>query len=146
MAYDPGHDAAVRYPDWRILRRPLHGTCYGFTVHRKKLIVIDRECTRGEWNSTVAHELVHLDRGDRCTLSSRVINERRELATWTEAARRLVDPDDVLRVWHFGMHPVELADALNIDVATLRWWRQSLSSEDVDRLNGRLRERNEGAA
>lgn len=146
MAYNPGRDAAQRYPQWRIVRRPLHGTCYGFTVHRRQLIVIDTECSRAEWNSTVAHELVHLDRGDRCTLSSPVIDERRERAVWTETARRLVDPEDVLRHWHFGMHPAELAAALDVDLDTLRWWRTGLSVEDEDYLNGRVAARDEEVA
>jgi hypothetical protein len=143
--YDPGRDAAERYPDWRIIRRPLHGA-YGFTCHRRKLIVVDSEGTRAEWDCTVAHELVHLDRGDRCTLGDSVVNVRLEQAVARIAARRLLPAWRLAGAQLYGRHPAEIADELGVDIDTLRVRCNGLDDRDLAVINERQQLRDWGAA
>lgn len=138
-AYDPGREAAERYPEWRIVRKPLRGA-YGMTVPRLKLIVVDADVTRAGWDCTVAHELEHLDNGERCTLANDVINVRRERAVCLRVARRLVPLDALADIDLFGRHPHDVAEELGVDVDTLRWRIVALKSNPCERVyvNSRL--------
>lgn len=144
MLYDPGRDLAQRYPDWRVIRRPLHGA-YGFLVYRRRLIVVDACGPRAEWDCTIAHEIVHLDRGDRCTLGDDVVNVRLELAVARCAARKMLPAWRFAGVDLYGRHPQEIADELGVDLDTLRVRSNDLDDYDLTIINGRLRAQ-DGAA
>ncbi|MCU1592466.1 MAG: hypothetical protein JWP11_3722 [Frankiales bacterium] len=143
--YNPGADLAARYPEWRVIRRPLHGA-YGFLVYRRRLIVIDSSAPRAEWDCTIAHEIVHLDRGDRCTLGDAVVNERLELAVARCAARRLLPSFRFADLALYGRHPQEIADELGVDLDTLRVRGDDLDDYDMAVINHRLSCEDWGAA
>lgn len=141
--YDPGRDLALRYPEWRVIRRPLHGA-YGVMIYSRRLIIVDSLAPQVEWDCTVAHEIVHLDRGDRCTLGNPIVDERREAAVRRETARRMIDPDRLRALDLFGRRPAEVAEELGVDLDTARAWVPT--PYDVLIINGRLRAQDWGAA
>jgi hypothetical protein len=137
--YNPGRDAAERYPEWRIIRRPLCGA-YGFTVHRRKLIVVDSNGDQASWDCTVAHEIVHLDRADRCTLGNAVVDERRELTVARITARRMLDVERVARCELHGRLPREVAAELGVDLDTLKAFVNDLTEPEWVVINSRMAE------
>lgn len=117
--YDPGADAAERYPDVRIKRVRLEVAKAAF-IPARRLILIDRRLGRPGWDACVAHELVHLDRGDRCSHEDDVLHLKQEREVEVEAARRLIPFERLLAALNFGRDEHELAHELDVDLDLLR--------------------------
>lgn len=117
--YDPGADAAARYPDVRIKRVRLEVARAAF-IPARQLILIDRRLGRAGWEACVAHELVHLDRGDQCSHDDDVLHLKQEREVEVEAARRLIPFDRLLAALTFGRDEQQLAQELDVDLELLR--------------------------
>lgn len=96
-----------RYHPWRALRGLPHITLrWSAAVARGRVdghtITLHPLLTQAERRSTLAHELVHLERGP----APPHLTAREELLVEEIAARRLVDLDDLADaiVWHDGLH------------------------------------------
>lgn len=82
-------------------------------------IVMDDRQPQAERRCTLAHELVHAERGDE-PCASRVLELRQERAVDREAARRLIDLRALADALAWTHDVAEAADELWVDVATLR--------------------------
>lgn len=115
--YDPGADAAERYPDWVIRHRAI-GVPEVMDV-RRKVILLDRGGGRGERRASLAHAVAHLD------LEHVVVGgwfgERQERDAERLAALRCVTIRalaDAIR-WH-GQSWSHVAEAVEVDERMLR--------------------------
>ena len=146
MTYDPGRDAAERYPDWTIRRICLGGHAFGVSIPSRKLIYIDVGLDRAGWDSTLAHELYHLDRGDRGTCRSEECIQRAEQRCEKEAARRMVPFRRLRRaflIWGNDGH--QLADELGVDLPLLHARFEGLHPSERHALRLAVEERGEVA-
>ena len=123
-----------RYHPWRALRALPHITLRwavgeergSFDGHRT--ITLHPLLTQAERRSTLAHELVHFERGP--TLPH--LTAREEALVEEIASRRLVDLDDLADaiVWHDGHAHDDMADDLWVDRAMLLARIRSLDPEE----------------
>lgn len=111
-----------RYHPWRILRALPHITVrWSAAVARGRVdghtITLHPLLTQAERRSTLAHELVHLERGQ----PPPHLAAREELLVEEIAARRLVSLVDLADaiVWHDGKAHDDMADDLWVDRAIL---------------------------
>lgn len=116
--YDPGADAAERYPDITIRRADLP-FAHAAYFPRRGLILINRVLSRRGWRCALAHELVHLDHGHPEPASD-LLERRQEAATDREAARRLISLDDLADALRWALGPDEVADVLDVEAAVVR--------------------------
>lgn len=135
MAWNPWRHVGERYPDVDVETRvELPGRVWGLTVGRT--ILLCRRLDQAARRSTLAHELIHLERGP--VPADPRGRAREERAVSAEAARRLIPLDalaDALR-WTRDEH--QLAEALWVDRPTLRARMASLDSLEVADLEHRL--------
>lgn len=115
--YDPWRDLAENWPELEVVVEPMRGDLLG--VLRYPVIALRAGTSAAQRRCTLAHELVHLERGVRdCGLWS----AREELHVHREVARRLIRPDDlILAVRALGGgrgDTAALARALDVDVQT----------------------------
>lgn len=88
LTYDPGHDAAVRLPDWVIRHHDLRGIPEVLCPIRK-VILVERSDTRAGRRCSLAHAIAHIDLEHRSV--NGLISGRQELAADRVAARRLIN-------------------------------------------------------
>jgi Zn-dependent peptidase ImmA (M78 family) len=116
--YDPWLDLAENWPEIEVHVQPLGGQLLG--VLRYPVIVLRAGTSAAQRRCTLAHELVHLERGVRdCGPWA----AREELHVHREAARRLIGPDDLFRAVRElggGTDLATLARALDVDAETAR--------------------------
>lgn len=137
MLYDPGRDMAERYPDWTIATAPLPGA-HAAVWPRRRLMVIASGQSRTEWRACVAHEIVHLDRGDTAACSTRWHERRLERQVDREAARRLIPIDAFIDALRWTNDDAELAEILAVDLDTLHVRSSTLSPAEVTRVEREL--------
>ncbi len=131
--YDPGRDAAERYPDWVIRHRPLHGVPEVLSW-RHKTILIDSDQSWAAKRCSLAHALAHLDLDHRATLGGRF--ERREEQQADElAATRMIPFDALIEAAVWTRDVDELAEELNVDRTLLTVRIERLSREQRFRLD-----------
>ena len=146
MTYDPGRDAAERYPDWVISRICLGGYGFGVTVPSRKRIYIDVGLDRAGWDSTLAHEIYHLDRGDREHCRSAECRDRSEQRCEKAAARRMIPFGKLRRAVLTYQHDAHhVAAELGVDVPLLQARIQSLHPAERHALHRALQEQGEVA-
>lgn len=88
--YDPGRDAAQRYPDWVIRHRPLRGIPELMCLERK-VVLIDNGQTWAAKRSGLAHAIAHLDLGH--VVLGGHLGGRQEIDAEKLAAHRLIHTD-----------------------------------------------------
>ena len=121
MTYNPWLDANQRYPHVHIEWHPIL-PAHAFWSPADRVIVVDESITRAERRCALAHEIAHMDMGDRptdlCFFAS-----RQETAADKLAARRLVDPHDLAAALRWTQDPREIAAelAVTLNVLALRW-------------------------
>ena len=126
--YDPWA-ALDDLPDVTVRWRHQH-PC-GLYHHFDRTISLRIGLTDAQERCTLAHELVHAERGD-CGLSEVALNARQELIVEREAARRLISLPALTEAVRWSCHPGELAELLHVDLGTLRARLRSLT--DAERL------------
>src|SRR5581483_10769071 len=83
--YDPWREAADRWPELQIRLEPMSGRLLGWLSY--PIVALRRDSSAAQQRCTLAHELVHLERG---TLDCGPWAAREERLVHAEAARRLV--------------------------------------------------------
>jgi hypothetical protein len=134
--YDPWADVALRWPEVRVLVRPLAGRLLGELSY--PVIVLRADSSAAQRRCTLAHELVHLERG---TADCGPWSSREEDAVHAEAARRLISLRQLRHALreHGDDHFGTLAAALDVDADTLRSRLRLLTSRERAELMAQLR-------
>jgi Zn-dependent peptidase ImmA (M78 family) len=126
-AYDPWQDLRANWPEVRVALAPLGGRLLGEL--RYPLITLRAGTSAAQRRCTLAHELVHLERGVReCGPWA----QREERLIEREVARRLIPlPALVTALRNVGTEDrAALAAALDVDTQTLRTRLDQLSAEE----------------
>lgn len=118
LRYDPGHDAALRYPDWVIRHRPLGGVIPEVMCPTRRVILIEAAHTWPEKRCSLAHAVAHLDLGHP-EISRGYFEAREEAEANQMAARRLIRIDDLAAVLAWTRYRTEIAAELDVDLPTL---------------------------
>lgn len=118
--YDPEADLAERHPHIDVRRWPLGGGARSAYVPSRNLILVDSGLSAEARASSLTHESVHIDRGDRCSMGSAVLDARRELAVDREAAERQIPWDRLVVVLQVDQDEHMHAQELGVDLETLR--------------------------
>lgn len=118
MTYDPGADAAERYPDWVIRRRPLGWGLTEVLCKRSRVILLEAGTTTAQRRCCLAHAIAHLDLGHHAGSRDRY-DRRQEAEADQLAARRLLPLESLVWALQWTHNPREAADELVVDLATL---------------------------
>lgn len=122
--YDPGADAAQRYPDWVIRHRPLGGIPEVLSA-RRKVILINRDATPAERRCSLAHAVAHLDLMHDQTPGGIFVAYQERDANLL-AAGRLVPVEAFVELLSWTQSMSEIAAELCVDLATLGYFRKML--------------------
>ncbi len=134
--YDPWADVASNWPGVEVVIEPMRGTLLGEL--RYPVIALRAGTSAAQRRCTLAHELVHLERG---VTDCGPWAAREELAVHDEAARRLIRLDDLaaaVRAAGPGSAAAVLAQALEVDTQTLTLRVERLTPRERAMLRSRL--------
>ena len=136
MAYDPWGEVPAGWSvDFAVM--PARGMCRW----NRRTILLDIKLSRIEERCTLAHELVHAERGP----FPRWATVREEVAVNAEAARRLIPLDALGEALAWSLHPAVAAEELDVDLPTLEALLRNLAAAEVEALRRRLAHHFEGA-
>lgn len=136
MAYDPWGEVPAGWSvDFVVM--PARGMCRW----NRRTILLDIKLSRIEERCTLAHELVHAERGP----FPRWATAREEAAVNAEAARRLIPLDALGEALAWSLHPAVAADELDVDPPTLEALLRDLAEAELEALHRRLAHHFEGA-
>lgn len=117
MTYNPWQDAAQRYPhvhiEWADVA-PAHAVW----APTEDVVLIGRHLTKAERRFALAHELAHMDVGDRAA-DACWFATRQETAADKLATRRLITIGDLCRVVRTYQDTREAAAELDVPLAAL---------------------------
>ena len=112
---------------WTLRRRPLPGTQLGETHWPSMTITVDPRIPAAAQRCTLAHEIVHVERGQ--VPAEPVLAAREELAVERETARRLIGIRPLGEAMAESDHLGHVAELLDVDPDTLacrlRWLHPS---------------------
>lgn len=103
---------------WTLAWADLPDGLDGLVRYADRMIILRRGMTQAERRSTLAHELIHAERGPVLDVPALVARE--ETAVEAEAARRLITVTELAEALAWTSHPGEAADELWVDQAMLR--------------------------
>lgn len=132
--HDPVAHIETEHPEYTVERWPLRGAL-SCVIFSSNAVLISDELDDAGYRSSVCHEGIHLDRGDRCSLANTTLDARREQAVEREAARRLLSFDQlaaVIRTGATGVPDAELAARAGVDVHLFRLRVEMLTDEEWD--------------
>lgn len=95
---------------WTLRQADLPRGVHGFTDFIAGTVTIDRRLLQVERRCTVAHEIVHIERGP--VPADPVLAAREESAVEAETARRLIELHELGGALAWANHPAEAADVL----------------------------------
>ena len=121
---------------WTIKRIPLPDGIWGYTDWPNRVISIDARLPAAAQRSTLAHELVHAERGP--TPVEPVLAAREELAVEKAAARSLINVHDLSEALAESDDPLHVAEVLNVDSKLLAARMGHLNPEEIAYLHSRL--------
>ena len=119
-AYDPWHDVATNWPQVRVVVEAMSGDLLGEVRDGGTLIALRADTSAAQLRCTLAHEIVHLERG---LTDCGPWLDREERQVHAEAARRLVPAAalaDAIRSLGSSDDQAALASLLDVDGETLR--------------------------
>lgn len=133
---------SMQFPHpWRRLRSAAHITLrwhhegpMGWCKHSTQELSIRTNLTQSERRSTLAHELVHLDRGP----AVKGYEETEERAVSQEAARWLIPLEELADALVWAFDDDELADLLWVDLDTVQNRLVALTVEETMFINAAL--------
>lgn len=143
LRYDPGADAAARYPDWVIRRRHLGWGMHEVMCRRTKVILIEAGHSRAERRSSLAHAVAHIDLDHKPNHGH--FDRRQEAEAHGLAARRLIPLEALIAVARWTRDPVEAAADLEVDVGTLLTRMKHLHPSERTRVRFTIRKLEESA-
>jgi hypothetical protein len=130
--YDPWRDLAENWPAISVVLEPMSGLLLGEL--RYPVIALRSGTSAAQRRCTLAHELVHLERGVR---DCGPWTEREELHVHREVARRLVTVPDLasaVRALGGTADIAALAQALDVDAQTARLRLELVTSGERARI------------
>jgi len=130
--YDPWH-ALDDLPEVTVLWR--HQKPCGLYYHHERMISLRVGLTAAQERCTLTHELVHAERGD-FGVPEATLDARQELLVEREAARRLISLQALAEAVAWSCHPGEIAEALHVDLGTLRARLEALTDDERRVLDG----------
>lgn len=101
--------------DWIVRIAALPPDQMGETCHETRTITVAAGMTQAERRSTIAHEVVHAERGSCLAMHE----AREERAVAREAARRLIPWERLVEACRWARNVHELADELWVDEDTV---------------------------
>ena len=136
MAYDPWGEVPA---GWSVnfVVMPVRGMCRW----SRRSILLDIRLSGIEERCTLAHELVHAERGP----FPRWLTAREESIVDAKAARRLIPLDALGEALAWSLHPAVAAEELDVDPPTLEALLRNLTGAEVEVLRRRLEHHFEGA-
>jgi hypothetical protein len=135
MGWNPWRHIGDNYPHVTVVRdKELPGRIWGLTDGTR--IWICRRLNQAQRRSTLAHEIGHLERGLPPTDPRGLAREERLVSEL--AARRLITLQDLAAALKWSREPAELADALWVDLDTVKARMQSLDPIEVAQLEHEL--------
>ena len=144
MTYSPWTDAGERHPDIDIRRtrcRPLRGAW----VPEERMVIIDESLLRADRNSTLAHEIAHIDLGHRPS-GIPWLDRRQENDADALAARRLIAIEDLAGMLCWALGPDELADELGVTQRMVLVRVKGLTPEERQIIDAQVESVDWGAA
>lgn len=136
--YDPGHDAARRYPDWVIRHRRLSHGIPEVMCPRRKVILIEHADDWPTKRCSLAHAVAHLDLHHTVTPAGVFDRDHEEEANQL-AARRLITVDALAVVLSWTRFDTEIAAELQVDMSTLLMRRKHMHHSEAGRLRRQVR-------
>lgn len=137
--YDAARELARLFPHVTVLTAPLIGALAAVLPARRVVLVAERS-TRAEQRCSLTHELIHLERGDRCS-GGEGLDAKLEQAVDREAARRLIPLDHLAGALQgSGSDEAEVAQELDVDIHTLRTRLDNRRDDERRRLDATLRD------
>ncbi|HTZ42732.1 MAG TPA: ImmA/IrrE family metallo-endopeptidase [Jatrophihabitans sp.] len=128
--YDPWRDVRLNWPGVRVVVEPMSGDLLGELRDAGTIIALRAGTSRAQSRCTLAHEIVHLERGVRDC--GRWLH-REELAVHLTAARRLATTAELvaaIRALGGADDRGALAHALEVDSETLSMRLELLGAEE----------------
>lgn len=116
----------------------------GRYYHQQRLVVIHPDLTQAERRSTLAHELVHAERGDEPCVSGWHEGKQERLVSEL-AARQLISLDRLTDALRWSQDEHELAEELWVDADTVRARLDTLTITEQDHIESRLWAEERGA-
>lgn len=135
--YEPGRDAAERYPDWVIRHRPLSHGIPEVLCRRRKVILIE---SKDDWPSkrcSLAHAVAHLDL-EHDVAATGHFDRIQEAEADQYAARKLITIDALAAVLSWTRFTTEVAEELQVDVRTLNTRQVHLHPSERAELMGKV--------
>lgn len=137
---------SFRYSPWaqaatmrlRIIQRELPDGLLGYWHQPSRTIVLDAGLTQAERRCTLAHELVHVERGDDGQCASDWHENKLEQLVHLTAARRLIHIGDLALALLLYDHEDDQADELWVDRDTLRTRLAGLTEAEREELRTRF--------
>jgi hypothetical protein len=131
--YDPWH-ALAEFDRARVVFDDLPPRRRGEVDFDTQTITLHRRLDPTTQRCTLAHELVHLERGPVVLCHT----PREERAVAAIAARRLVPLDELAEALRWSRDERAVADELSVDVRTVRVRLRSLTASEQAFLRGRV--------
>lgn len=117
-AYNPWAELGA-HPEWAVEFRKLPRGQRGRWHDAIRVLILDSDQSQAARRSTLAHELIHAERGDR-GCDDGWFGRRQERTCDQLASRRLIALHDLARALQWSTDEHEVADELHVDVAMLR--------------------------
>jgi hypothetical protein len=124
-------------PDISVHTAALPPPPMGLWDESTRTVWLHRDLTSAERRSTLAHELVHAERGD-VPCGDPVLDTRQELRVESEAARRLLPLPLLSDVLRWARDPREAAAELDVDPAMLAVRLADLTAAERARLRATI--------
>ena len=135
MGWNPWRHIGRHYPNITVITdQELPGQVWGQQLGDR--IWLCRKLNQVRRRCTLAHEIVHLERGNVPTDPRGHLREERTVDRI--AARRLIGIEQLIEALRWTRDPAELADALWVDVPTLKARMDSLDPIEVAQLENAL--------
>lgn len=109
------------------------GRYYG----RHRVALLRHGLSTAEWNSTIVHEAIHAERGDG-PCATPWHEAKQERAVELEAARRLIPLPALIDALRWSNRDEEVAEALDVDLDTLRCRSANLTSDECMAIEAAL--------
>lgn len=114
-----------------VVHRTLPNGVVGYYSRKENRIYLDPALSQGQMTSTLAHEMIHAERGDYAT-GNELLDLKQEVAVEKEASRRLINIQELLHAARSCHSLEELAEDLVVDEEMLET-RISMLTEDQAR-------------
>lgn len=133
LSYDPGADAALRYPTWTVAEADLGGVIPEVLSVRRRVILVERASSPAVRRCSLAHAIAHLDLGHGAVASG-WFEAREEAAADALAAARLIPLPALSAALAWSRDRAAIAAELEVDAQMLSARERGLSDRERRQL------------